>query len=85
MLKVFDARKALFFLIPLKGGFKVSMAVRATERNAFLQDGELRMLQEKLSSSKKYSEGFALQFNITNRDDFQPVEQLIKKLITLRT
>jgi len=35
MLKVFDARKALFYLIPLNGGFKVSMAIRENEREAF--------------------------------------------------
>lgn len=85
MLKVFDARKALFYLIPLNGGFKISMAIRENERETFLQDGELWMLQEKLASSKKYSEGFAMQFDISNRDDFQPAEQLIKKLITMRT
>jgi hypothetical protein len=30
MLKVFDARKALFYFIPLKCGFKVSMDIRET-------------------------------------------------------
>jgi hypothetical protein len=43
------------------------------------------MPQEKLALSNKYSKGYALQFDITSRDDFQSVKPLIKKLITLRT
>jgi hypothetical protein len=85
MLKVSDRKKALLYLIPLNGGFKISLAIRETERDAFLRDGELGMLHDKIAASKKYLEGFALQFDISNKNEFQPVAVFIKKLITLRS
>jgi hypothetical protein len=84
MLKISNRKKSLLHLIPLKDGFKVSLAIRENEREAFLCDDDLRILQDKISSSKKHMEGFALQFDIVNRNDFQPVELFIRKLIILR-
>lgn len=84
MLKLHDRRKALLYLIPLYGGFKVSLTVRENERNAFLSDGELSTMHDKISSSKKYPEGFALQFEIANKKEFQPLELVIRKLIAIR-
>jgi hypothetical protein len=37
-----------------------------------------------LKSAKKYREGYALQFNIKNKGNFETVTLLIKKLIALR-
>jgi hypothetical protein len=80
MLKVFEGQKALFYLIILQGGFKISMAVREYERDALLQDAELTNLHEQLSAAKKYAEGYALQFEIQNEGDFEKVEAFITKL-----
>jgi hypothetical protein len=84
MLKIYDRKKALLYLIPLNDGFKISMAIREDERTAFLSDDELEAMQDKVSSSKKYLEGFALQFDIANKNDFQPLEVFIRKLIAIR-
>jgi hypothetical protein len=84
MLKIYDRNKALFYLIPFIDGFKISMAIRENEREAFLRDDELKILHDKISSSKKYIEGFALQFDITDQNEFQPLELLITKLIAIR-
>jgi hypothetical protein len=84
MLKIYDPKKALFYLIPLNDGFKISLAIREDEQKAFLCDDELGVMQEKISSSKKYSEGYALQFDIANKNDFQLVELFIRKLIAIR-
>jgi hypothetical protein len=84
MLKIYDHNKALFYLIPFIDGFKISMAIRENEREAFLRDDELKILHDKISSSKKYIEGFALQFDITDQNEFQPLELLITKLIAIR-
>jgi hypothetical protein len=84
MLKIYDRKKALFYLIPLKDGFKISLTIREDERKAFLSDDELERMHDKISSSKKYSEGFALQFDIANKNDFQPLELFIGKLIAMR-
>jgi hypothetical protein len=85
MLKIFDAKKSLLYVIPLAGGFKLSMAIRETEREVFLQDDELVDLRGIITSSKKFTEGFAIKFDIDGTNDFRPVELFIKKLITLRS
>lgn len=85
MLKVFERQKALFYLFLLDGGFKLSIAVRENERDAFLQDVELSSRHEQLSAAKKYAEGYALQFEVRNEGDFEKVEPFITKLIGLRT
>ncbi len=84
MLKVHDKKKALFYLIPMKKEFKISMAIRDKEKNNFIKDIELKMIHGKLLSAKRYREGFALRFN-TNDDDYETIEELIRKLITFRT
>jgi len=85
MLKVYDRKKALFYLIPLNDSFIISLAIRKDEQEAFLRDDELKLLHEKISSSKKYLEGFALQFEIANKNEFQSLELFIRKLMPLRT
>ncbi len=84
MLKIYNKNKALFYFIPLTDSFKISMAIRENEREAFLNDSELEALQDRIFSAKKYSEGYALQFDISNKKDFHPLELLIIKLIALR-
>jgi hypothetical protein len=84
MLKLYDRKKALLYLIPLSGGFKVSLTIREDERTAFLSDDELGGMHDRISSSKKYSEGFALQFDVANKNDFQPLEFFIRKLVAIR-
>jgi hypothetical protein len=85
MLKVYDKKKALFYLIPLKNEFKISMAIREKERKTFLEDSELEMILNMLKSAKKYREGFALRFKVENDADYKTLELFIKKLITFRS
>ena len=85
LLKLFDRKKALLYLIPLKGAFKISLTLREAEKQAFLEDQELASLHESLLTSKKYVEGFALQFEVRDDKGFQAAELLIGKLIALRT
>jgi len=84
MLKVSAHKKALFYLIPLNNGFKISLAIRDKERESFLGNDELGIMHEQLSSSKKYVEGFALQFEIADKKSGQQLELFIRKLIAIR-
>jgi Protein of unknown function (DUF3788) len=84
MLKAHDKKKALFYIIPLKNEFKISMAIRENERKAFLKDDELKMIHSKIKSAKEYREGFALRFNV-NGENFEVIKSLIKKLTAIRT
>jgi hypothetical protein len=83
-LKISDRKKALLYLIPLDNSFKISLTIREKEREAFLHDDELRIIHEKISASKKYPEGYAMQFDIGSRSEFEPVDLLIQKIIIMR-
>ena len=83
-LKVSARKKSLFYLIPLNNGFKISLAIREKEREFFLRDSELQMMHEQLLSSKKYLEGFALQFEIADKNACRLPELFITKLVALR-
>jgi Protein of unknown function (DUF3788) len=85
MLKVYQRKKALYYLIPLNEGFKVSLAIRETERDAFLRDDELELLRDRLTAAKKNPEGFAMQIDIANEAEFAPLELLIRKLVAVRS
>jgi hypothetical protein len=83
-LKLSDRKKALFYLIPLNNRFKISLAIRENERETFLRDNELEMMHDEILLSKKYIEGFALQFEIANKNELQSLELFIRKLIAMR-
>lgn len=83
MLKVHDKKKALFYVIPMKNEFKINMTIGDNERIKYLNDLELKMIHDKLLTSKKYREGFLLRFK-TNDDDYETFQLLIKKLIHFR-
>lgn len=85
LLKVHDAKKALFYLIILRDGLKISLTIRENERNAFLQDDELTIWHDAIAASKKYQEGFALQFDIMNEETFQRFALFMKKLVIMRS
>ena len=83
MLKVHDKKKALFYVIPIKNKFIVSMTIRDNERIKYINDLELKKIHDKLLTAKKYKEGFLLRFK-TNDDDYETFELLIRKLIHCR-
>ena len=84
MLKVFDRKKALFYLIPLNNAFKISLTIRENEREKLLEDVDLAGLREKISAAKKYPEGYALQFMIAEHVDMPILIKFLTKLLALR-
>ena len=84
MLKVHDKKKALFYLIPLKKEFKISMAIRGPERETLVEDAELEKIHQIILSAKKYREGFVIRFS-SNDEEYETFIKLIRKLIILRT
>ena len=85
MQKVFDQKKALFYLVPLVDSFKISLTVRENERISFLKDKLLKGIHPQLVDTKKYSEGFAVHFLITDRTSYLQCSSLIKKIIDQRS
>ena len=84
MFKVFDRKKALFYVIPLESSFKISLTIRENERIRFLEDEGLEAIHKKILASKKFSEGYAIAFEILDVEVFSIVELFLKKLIELR-
>jgi Protein of unknown function (DUF3788) len=85
MLKVHDGQKAVLYLTPLRGSFAISMAIREVEREALLADADLADgLHEQLECARRYTEGYALKFDVRESEDLQPVEPFLRALIRLR-
>jgi hypothetical protein len=84
MQKVFDNKKALFYLIPLTNQFLISMTVRENERETLLTDKEIDFYKDQLRQAKKYNEGYAMRFSVTDKESFSRTILFIKKIIALR-
>lgn len=84
ILKVYDSKKALLYIVPKFNEFMISMTIRENERNVFLKDDELSFTHEDLRNSKKYPEGYALRFIIKTKTDYDNVSLFIQKLISMR-
>ena len=82
--KVFDNKKALLYLIPLTNQFMISLTVRKNEREILLNDKEIDFHKEQLKQAKKYSEGFAMRFSVTDKESFSNTIIFIMKIISLR-
>lgn len=84
MLKVFDNKKSLLYIIPLRNEFIVSLAIRENEKDNILNDAKLKELHRQVSTSKKHTEGYALKYEITNDKEYRQARLLIEKLIEFR-
>ena len=82
--KVFDNKKALLYLIPLTNQFLISLTVRGNEREILLNDKEIDSHKEQLKQAKKYNEGFAMRFSVTDKESFSGTIIFINKIIALR-
>ncbi len=83
-IKAVRKGKALFYLAPLKGSFKVGLAVRENEREALLHSDLPAALKAALRSAKKYREGYPLRLAITKQGDMRPLRVVFEVLKELR-
>lgn len=84
VLKVFDKKKALLYFIPLAKSFWISLTLREHEKEALAKDKALKLIESNIKSAKKYSEGYAMRFQVTDEESYKPVALLIKKIMNLR-
>jgi len=85
MLKVYDRKKALFYLIPWRNGLKTSLTLRESEKNALLRDEGLSFAHPKITSAKKFAEGYALEFKVTNDDECGEFVVFMSGVISIRS
>jgi hypothetical protein len=85
MLKVADRKKALLYLVPLRDAFRVSLTVREAEREAFLADADLAPVHDRIREATRYTEGYALYFEVSGGADIGPLETLIGELVAVRS
>lgn len=84
MEKVHAHRKALCYFVPLGGVLRVSLTVRPRERAPLLADEALASVHAAFTGARKYPEGYALRFDVTDRASCAPVATLLARLIALR-
>jgi hypothetical protein len=84
LLKVTDGSKALFYVVPLAGAFKLSLTIRENERAALLENTAVAFFREDIRNAKKYPEGYALQFIVKDEASLSECMSLIGALIRLR-
>ena len=84
LLRVGDAKKALYYLIAFDEGIEISLTLREGERADFLKDKHFEVLHQQLEVAQKYSEGYALRFEIEKTSDCKLVCQLLSALIAKR-
>ena len=85
ILKVDDMHKALYYLIAFDEGIEISLTVRDGERTTFLKSKELEGLRPQLEAATKYSEGYALRFEIENATECKSVTKFLAELMKMRS
>jgi hypothetical protein len=84
LLRVGDSNKALYYLIAFDEGIEISLALREEERADFLLDSQFEVLQPQLKSAQKFSEGYALRFEIESTATCELVCQFLSALVARR-
>ena len=84
MQKVHDGRKALCYVVPQEGAFRVSLTVRKKERTTLLRDAPLPALHGALVDAKAYAEGYALRFDVVDEASAAPLVSALERIIALR-
>ena len=84
MLKVYKRQKALFYLIPLAELLRISMAIREEEKIRMLEDPALESYWPMLRQAKSFSEGFQLQFFVSDNQSWENFRAFITQLLVMR-
>jgi hypothetical protein len=83
-LKISRKGKALCYLTPLDGSFRLGMAVREAERTTLLASRLPAALKTELRTAKKYTEGYPLRIHVTGISSMKTAKSVLHILITAR-
>lgn len=83
-LKVFDKKKALFYLFPYFGSFDVIFAIRESEKDILIADDDFKDYRDSLENGKKFPEGIKMHFEIEDDKSYSYLEFFLKGIMELR-
>jgi hypothetical protein len=83
-LKVTKKGKALFYLIPQNGLFRLGFAVRDKEKEVLLNSKLPIKAKEELAIAKRYPEGYPLKLQVKKESDVRAVHLVIGTLKAMR-
>ena len=82
--KVAQKKKALFYLTPMEGSFRLAFAVRENEKEVLLSSNLPAKTRAELISAKKYPEGYPLRLLVTKESDVRIARLVVGVLKRLR-
>ena len=85
LLKLAVGGKALCYVIPLQGSFRVSMAIRKAERERLLEAPEMLDYAPLVSAARKAPEGFAIVLHVDRDGAYDWCLRLVQWVIEART
>ncbi len=83
-LKVTQKGKALFYLTPQDGSFRLGFAVRDKEKEVLLNSKLSAKAKEELAGAKRYLEGYPLRLKVKKESDMREVRLVVDTLKALR-
>ena len=84
LLRVDDNEKAMYYLIACEDGIIVNLTVNELEMTALQNDENLIDIRGVLNASKKYSDVYALSFEIKNEEESRSVANFLSIHIKTR-
>ena len=80
ILKAYDSKKALFWLVTLSKKVRLSFALREKERESLLKKKMRDDWRKNLEEAKKYPEGYAFRVEIAQRDEAEEIMAIIEEI-----
>ncbi|MDH5415150.1 MAG: DUF3788 domain-containing protein [Flavobacteriaceae bacterium] len=77
ILKLFNKKRNVLFIIPLKGYFKVAFTFGQKTAYLVLNSELPEKIKNDLQLTKKYAEGRTFQINVKNKNDLENILKLI--------
>jgi len=84
LLKVTQKGKALFYLTPEDGSFRLGLAVRDKEKEVLLNSKLPAKAKDELAHAKRYPEGHPLKLQVKKESDMRTVRLVIGILKAMR-
>ena len=83
-VKASKAKKALYWMTPLAGAFRIACSLRENERVLLMETPPTPEIKAQLEAAQKYPEGYALRFVVTKKYEAEIVKTALALLMEMR-